>query len=265
MIENDSSEVAVEGLQQLGLKKYEAEVFVGLSRIGIGTAKDISEVTDVPRTRVYDSIRVLKADGMVEVQHSSPKRFRAVPVDEATKTLRNRYDSEIEKIETVLKNIDRVEPNDKSSQEVWSLSNSKSIDSRTDQLMEAATEEVVLVIGHESVLTDSILDSLNKVGDNVDLFVGAMSEEIRKKVESRVHSARTFDSDLGWLQDRGPVEEGVSVGRLLLTDRATTLVSSVDSETMEEKAVVGEGFENGIVVIARRIMTDGLAPEQRVT
>ena len=48
MSDNDKTQTAVEGLQQLGLKKYEAEVFVGLSQIGVGTAKDISELTDVP-------------------------------------------------------------------------------------------------------------------------------------------------------------------------------------------------------------------------
>ena len=84
MSTDDTVDEAIEVLQQLGLKEYEAKCFVGLSRLSTGTAKQISEITDVPRTRVYDAIRVLEAQGLVEIQHSSPQQFRAVPLAEAT-------------------------------------------------------------------------------------------------------------------------------------------------------------------------------------
>jgi len=86
---------AVEVLQQLGLKEYEARCFVGLSRLNTGTAKQLSELTEVPRTRVYDAIRVLEAKGLVEIQHSSPRQFRAVPLDEATETW-DQYEGRVE-------------------------------------------------------------------------------------------------------------------------------------------------------------------------
>lgn len=50
-------EQAVEVLQEFGLKEYEAKSFVALSRMPQATAKEISETTDVPRTRVYDAVR----------------------------------------------------------------------------------------------------------------------------------------------------------------------------------------------------------------
>ena len=66
-------EEAIEVLQQLGLKEYEARCFVGLTRLTSGTAKQLSEQTEVPRTRVYDAIRMLEAQRLVEIQHSSPQ------------------------------------------------------------------------------------------------------------------------------------------------------------------------------------------------
>nr|WP_217693461.1 helix-turn-helix domain-containing protein [Natrinema saccharevitans] len=39
---------AIELLQQLGLKEYEARSFVALARRQRGTAKDISETSEVP-------------------------------------------------------------------------------------------------------------------------------------------------------------------------------------------------------------------------
>ena len=93
MSTDDTLDEAVTALQELGLKEYEAQCFVGLSRLSSGTAKQLSEITDVPRTRVYDAIRLLEAQGLVEVQHSSPQRFRAVPLEEATETLRDQYEA----------------------------------------------------------------------------------------------------------------------------------------------------------------------------
>ena len=60
---SEDVEEAVRVLNELGLKEYEARCFVGLSRLDTGTAKKLSELTDVPRTRVYDAIRVLEAKG----------------------------------------------------------------------------------------------------------------------------------------------------------------------------------------------------------
>ena len=52
-------EEATELLQKLGLKEYEARSFVGLSRLDAGTAKELSEITEVPRTRIYDAVKEL--------------------------------------------------------------------------------------------------------------------------------------------------------------------------------------------------------------
>lgn len=75
---------AIDLLQELGLKEYEARCFVALNQLPNGTAKEIREISDVPRTRVYDAIRVLESEGLVEVQQSSPQVYRAVEISEAT-------------------------------------------------------------------------------------------------------------------------------------------------------------------------------------
>ncbi|MFT4923715.1 MAG: sugar-specific transcriptional regulator TrmB, partial [Haloarculaceae archaeon] len=51
MTEISNQDEAIELLQELGLKEYEAKCFVALCRLPQGTAKDISEISDVPRTR----------------------------------------------------------------------------------------------------------------------------------------------------------------------------------------------------------------------
>lgn len=56
-------EEAVTSLEELGLTEYEARCFVALTRLSKGTAKEVSQVADVPRSRVYDTIERLERTG----------------------------------------------------------------------------------------------------------------------------------------------------------------------------------------------------------
>ena len=73
-----------------------------------------------------------------------------------------------------------------------------------------------------------------------------------------VPDATTFISGLEWLHGEDATENEAAIGRLLLIDRSTILVSSLMPGTKEEQAIFGEGFGNGLVVIARRLMAQGL-------
>jgi len=55
-------------------------------------------------------------------------------------------------------------------------------------------------------------------------------------------------------------EDDTAIGRLLLVDRGSILVSSIMPDSKVEQAIFGEGFGNGLVVIARRLMAQGLIP-----
>ncbi|MDY7080848.1 MAG: helix-turn-helix domain-containing protein, partial [Halobacteria archaeon] len=136
-------------MKQLGFKEYEAECFVGLSRLGKGSAREISEISEVPRTRVYDAVRVLEMKGLVEVQHSTPQQFRAVDIDQTIEILRNEYDSKLDRLCEALQGLELVQSDDATEveHEVWSISGDDSITSRMKHLIDTAEDEVVLVIG----------------------------------------------------------------------------------------------------------------------
>lgn len=260
----DTSENVTEGvelLQQLGLKEYEARCFVGLTRLNTGTAKTLSELTEVPRTRVYDAIRVLEAQGLVEIQHSSPQQFRAVSLPEATQTLRDQYEDRVEQLESALSAVEPVEDGgDSPIQEVWTMAGQNAIENRTEQLIDTATEEVVLVVGDASLLTENLIETLTAVDDEIELLVGTLTVSLQEEIEAAVPNATTFVSGLEWLHSGSEADDETAIGRLLLVDRSTILVSSIMPKSKEEQAIFGKGFGNGLVVIARRLMSQGLLP-----
>ncbi len=263
MSTTDKHEEAVEILQQLGLKEYEARCFVGLSRLSTATAKRLSETTDVPRTRVYDAIRVLEAQGLVEIQHSSPQRFRAVPLEEATETLRDQYENRVDRLTDALEPIELVEDEDPAPvHEVWAMSGHTAIENRTNELIGEAAEEVVLVIGHDAIFDAELAETLNALDDHVDVVLGAPNAELEERIRNEIPGATTFVSGLEWLDGSEGKTEDVTVGRLLLADRSTILVSSYMLSSHEEHAIFGEGFGNGLVVLARRLLAFGLLPRR---
>lgn len=263
MSTKDDQEQAIEILQQLGLKEYEANCYVGLSRVEDATAKELSEITSVPRTRVYDAIRVLEARGLVEIQHANPKRFRSVPLTEAIDTLRSQFEDRFESLGRSIRNLDSVEHDREAvSQEVWALTGSDAIANRTEQLLAEATEEVVFVIGEESLCSDELLEALGDVPDGVTVDVGTLSSALAERIEDAVPDAAVFVSGLEWLRGETASQE-TAIGRMLLVDRETILMSTYDPRTGEEHAVFGRGFGNGLVVIVRRLLETGILPVNR--
>ncbi|WP_331234814.1 TrmB family transcriptional regulator [Natronorarus salvus] len=273
MNERSTQQQAVELLQELGLKQYEAACFVALSRLPSGTAKQISEISEVPRTRIYDAIRVLEGKGLVEVQRSNPQRFRAVPIAEAAETLRNEYEDRSNRLAETLADLDSAVPdegNPELTHDVWALSGESSIANRTIQLVDGADSEIVLVVGHEDVLTPELVDLLQHARQRgLSVFIGTATEELRDLVRSEIPEAEVFVSGLDWLRS-SPIDsqDTTTISRLVLIDREAILVSSMSGTNgggaVTEKAVFGDGFDNGIVVIARRLMATGLGPDGKL-
>jgi sugar-specific transcriptional regulator TrmB len=258
---------ATELLQQLGLKEYEAKSFVALARRQRGTAKDISETSEVPRTRVYDAIRVLESKGLVEIQHSNPQVFRAVSIDEAVNTLQSEY---VERTESLRSALNELEPADDSEEteathEVWSISGDQGITSRTRRLIEGASEEVILVIGHESIFTHQLVELLQSAQERgVNVVIGTVDEALRDAINDALPDVEVFVSGLEWLSGSPLPDDDTEISRLLLVDREAILMSSF-TETSgagreHERGVFGRGFDNGLVAITRRLMATGLLP-----
>ena len=261
-----NQEQSIELLQQLGLKEYEAKSFVALSRLPQGTAKEISDISEVPRTRVYDSIRVLEQKGLVEIHHSNPKQFRTVSIDEAVNILKSEYVTRIESLRESLTELEPAgtEEETEITHEVWALSGGTAIDARTEQLIDEAEGELVMVVGHNRMLTDGLVDALHTATDRgVSVVVGVVDASLRDTLVDAVPQARVFISELSWLESSPLQGDETQINRLLLIDRSTILASSThDPDAPEhEKAVFGQGFNNGLVAIVRRLMVTGLLSE----
>lgn len=270
MTQDSITNEAVSLLQELGLQEYEARCFLALTQLSSGTAKEIHEISEVPRTRVYDAIRVLESQGLVEVRHSSPQQYRAVSIEEATRTLRRKYSDRIDTLMSYLESVERRDTGSDNDQvqEVWSLAGNDAIDSRTLDLVAGAESEIALLVVDELLLSEGLFNRLREAGErDIQIVLGGETESIESHLGAAVPNVTTFETGLDWLT--GPRDDhDVAISRILLVDRETLLIGSYypgSDDTGREQAIYATGLENGVVVLLRRLISSGFSLRDDVT
>ncbi|MFC7155694.1 TrmB family transcriptional regulator [Halomarina halobia] len=226
---------AVDSLEELGLREYEARCFVALSQLSEGTAKEISKVAGVPRSRVYDSLDQLRDRGLVDIRESNPRVYRGVPTETAIRTLRNEFSSHIETISDSLTEL-QVSPR-RNDDEFWTVTGEENVAERGRELIDDAEREVVIVVQDDDrVVARSIPWIRVALDRGVTTLVRVPSEEIRNHVEQLVPGAQVFVTSRPALgTDRR------AIGRTLLVDDAAALLSSIEDDAARETAVLSTG------------------------
>jgi sugar-specific transcriptional regulator TrmB len=253
---------AVEQLTEFGLSTYAARTYVALSQLETGTAGEVSEIADVPRTRVYDAARELADRGLVDVQQSEPRRFWAVSIDTAVRLFWQEYERRTSRLTDALEQLGTA-PSYEEQRGVWTVTDRESVENRVLDFVEAATEEVVYTTVDE-LLTDEIVSALRATSERgVDVKIGGISQAAREQLKAEVPEIEVFET----LWD--PTE--MHAGRLLMVDKSTTLVSVLlegngnnPPEPFDERAIWGKGETNGLVVVLRAMFTWELDDSQKL-
>jgi len=155
-----NDEDAVGALKRLGLSTYEARVFVALQKLGTGTASEVADIADVPRSQVYGAAEDLEGRGLVDVEQSNPTRYRPVGVEEARerlyRQLRSESDAAFDYLESVREEYGATEE----SESIWTVRGDANVVSRTAQLVESADDHVVYGTDDVSQLEPAVRDAL---------------------------------------------------------------------------------------------------------
>ncbi|MDS0297185.1 TrmB family transcriptional regulator [Halogeometricum sp. S1BR25-6] len=250
---DDPHAVAVEQLEALGLSVYAARTLVALDSLERGTAQEVSEVSEVPRTRVYDAVEELRERGLVDVQQSSPKQFWAVSAE----TVRRRFEREYtNRLDALLEALDAVDSPPRTTEQrgVWTVTGRESVTDRLLEFIDEATEEIVFMTVDE-LLSEEVLDRLRAASRRgVSIKVAGLSQPVRDDVREEVPGADPFESLWAWSE--------TPAGRLLMVDREKTLVSVLvqgngdhPPEPRDETAIWGAGETNGLVVVLKAMFT----------
>lgn len=100
-----ASQEVLDQLKALGFNSYQRKLWTAILSNGPSTAGELSEISDVPRSRTYDVLKSLADLGLVKIQTGKPLKYVPVDPDEAFERLKNKHEEEYkemaEKIDTI--------------------------------------------------------------------------------------------------------------------------------------------------------------------
>lgn len=253
-------------MEELGFTEYEAKCFVAATRVGTGTAKELSEVGDVPRARVYDCMDSLAERGLVDVQEAKPKRYRVVRPQTAIATLQRAFDDRFDRLNSLLPEL-HTTARESEDDDVWVIEGGADVAERMVGLVEDAEESVVVAIGAEGLLSEDLLAALVAAGERgVAITVGSPGEPVRERVRDVVPDASVQETWTWWKSF--PIRPG-AVSSVLLVDGRALLVSSDDPGSLPgregHRAVWTDGANTPLVGLLRPLLEQAVRGEAQTT
>jgi len=131
----------IQNLMKLGLTENEAKAYVGLVSLGEATAREIHELTNVPRAKIYEILKVLAKKGYLEMRQGSPTYFRAVDPKKVIAEIKNEFLNCA--IET-LGQLNELSYELPKTSPVWYIQSDWGIKNRIREIMTGVREELII-------------------------------------------------------------------------------------------------------------------------
>ena len=95
-------ETAVEKLKRVGLTEYEAKAYLALVGAHLSTATQVSDKSDIPRTRIYATLESLAQKGWVRVMSGVPLLFKATDPNAVFERVKEDYGKFLDAVQVTL-------------------------------------------------------------------------------------------------------------------------------------------------------------------
>ncbi len=91
-----ASQETLDALEDIGLNMYERKIYSALLGRGVSTAGELSEMTNVPRSRAYDVLESLAEKGFAVIKSSQPMEYVSIPPAQAIENIKKQHQRELE-------------------------------------------------------------------------------------------------------------------------------------------------------------------------
>ncbi|MBM3233278.1 TrmB family transcriptional regulator [Candidatus Pacearchaeota archaeon] len=225
--------------EYFNLNIYETKVWLALLTKGIASAREVADLSGVPRSRTYDVLESLEKSGFAITKIGKPVKYIAVkPTEVLEKMKANTMNDAQEKVKSLSTLKDTQEYTELEQLHKSSISLVKSVDitgslkgrsnvlGRLRELLESAKNEVLICttvsdFEDKSRILVPALDKLAKNNVKIKLALSGDSENIRK-VSSKINAkVKTTDTN----------------ARFFITDKKEVLFMVTPEQADEEMGV----------------------------
>jgi len=220
-------------LKHFGLNSYQAKLWTALLSRGVATAGELSDISNVPRSRAYDVLESLEKKGFIIMKIGKPIKYIAVPPKEVVNRVKKRISVDAQKavkqIEdlkngeimaelTLLHNqgVDKVDPTELTA----SIRGRNNLYDHLAGLMREAQKEVVISTTAAGLVRKAdalkhVMRDLQKKGVKVRI-AAPMNEESQKAAKELMVVAEVRDSKL---DSRFMIVDGKKMTFMLVSDK----------------------------------------------
>jgi HTH-type transcriptional regulator, sugar sensing transcriptional regulator len=139
-----------ENLVQLGLKEYEAKIYVALVGLGEANVRRIHEASGVPRPRVYDVLNALAGKGFINIRQGSPLMYSAIRPYSVVSFLKKDLDTAARESLTALETLS-VDARQNYSP-IWYVHSDWTIQRNLEMLVDGVNEELIVLCFNKEAL-----------------------------------------------------------------------------------------------------------------
>jgi len=141
------SEGARKTLRDIGLTSYETRAYLALIESGVMTASQVSERSDVPYSKIYETLNSLQRKGWIETKKGRPTRYYPKAPSEAFQATRLRLEENISLwnqavIEELQPLYERREFREKP--DIWILRGQASVLAKLQEMVDGAKKELMV-------------------------------------------------------------------------------------------------------------------------
>jgi sugar-specific transcriptional regulator TrmB len=220
------------------LNLYEAKVWTALLSRGVSTAGELSNISDVPRSRTYDILESLEKKGFIVMKIGKPIKFVALKPEEVVERVKRNLvvyahekakrledlkgDEVLDELTSLFNNgIKFVEPSDLSG----SLRGRQNMYNHLDMMTRTAEKSITIVTTEEG---------LNR---KMEALIGSFEKAKKRGVSIRVaapitqHNAKVA-KELSRLADVRHVPENKLAGRFAIVDSEQVMFMLVNDKTV---------------------------------
>ena len=170
----------IKKMKDFGLNSYEAKIWAALLSRGVSSAGELSDISNVPRSRTYDVLESLEKKGFIIMKLGKPIKYLVIPPSDVINTIKKRIKEDSAKKETQMEElkgsqilseltqlhtqgIETVEPTDM----VGLLKDRGNVYNHMETMLKGAEKTVYIMTSHEGLArkTEVLKKTLKKLAD----------------------------------------------------------------------------------------------------
>lgn len=226
-------EKIIESLQKFGLTRYEAKAYIGISNLISARAEEIAKSSEIPRSKIYNTLKELEKKGFITITHTRPLEYKAIPPSEIFKKKKEEL---IKELEDSGEKLDEIYNNQISEIQapVWLIKTSENIITKEVEIIRRTKKSINMRIGflleNEG---ETLIEEFKKLPRNIPIKILATPDCYIN--QEKLNIIKMFEE--ANLDNLEIIESDIKFAKIIIRD-GKELFRTIVKFTGEEKSVL---------------------------